>query len=65
MKTIPHQSSYPRVRFPGAYIAARELGVNRTHLHRVLTGERPSKSLAIKWQGWLKRHPEFAKLNQH
>jgi hypothetical protein len=60
----PPQSSSPHVRFPGASIAARELGVHRGHLHRVLTGERKSETLLKRWKAWLAAHPEFARL-QH
>jgi len=63
MKPVaPPQSSGPRVRFPGAAIAARELGVHRGHLHRVLTGERGSKTLMARWRAWLKSNPHFARL---
>lgn len=34
-----------RVRFPGIIEDAQVLGVDRTHLYRVLTGQRPSKRL--------------------
>lgn len=64
MPTAPHQSVSRHVRFPGASIAAAELGVHRGHLHRVLTGERKSASLLARWQQWLQRHPEFARLQR-
>lgn len=60
--TIPHQSR--NANFPGSTIAARELGVERTHLHRVLKGERSSASLVAKWNAWLRKNPEFATLNK-
>jgi len=60
--TTPHQSKGRHVRFPGSAIAAEELGVSRSHLHRVLIGERQSPSLISRWNAWLKRHPEFATL---
>lgn len=60
--TVPHQSL--KARFPGASLAAQDLGVHRGHLHRVLTGERKSHSLIARWNAWLKAHPEFARL-QH
>ena len=63
MAIAPHQSTSRHVRFPGASIAAQELGVHRGHLHRVLTGERQSKQLLARWKSWLKAHPEFAQLN--
>ena len=43
-------------------IAAEELGVSRSHLHRVLVGERKSPPLVARWNSWLKRHPEFANI---
>jgi hypothetical protein len=58
----PHQSKGRHVRFPGSAIAAEELGVSRSHLHRVLSGERDSEPLKGRWNAWLKRHPEFAAL---
>lgn len=64
MTTAPHQSKGRLVRFPGSSIAAADLGVSRQHLHRVLIGERKSTTLLVRWNAWLKRHPEFAKLNQ-
>lgn len=64
MTTTPHQSKGRLVRFPGCSIAAAELGVSRQHLHRVLIGERQSATLIARWNAWLKRHPEFARLNQ-
>lgn len=60
----PHQSGGVNVRFPGSSIAAADLGVSRQHLHRVLIGERQSTTLLAKWNAWLKRHPEFARLNR-
>jgi len=62
---VPHQSTGINVKFPGAYLAAEELGVSRSHLHRVLTGERESQTLISRWQGWLKRHPQFSALQAH
>ena len=64
MKQAPPQSSSPHVRFPGSYLAAADLGVDRTHLHRVLTGERRSESLLARWQQWLRANPEFARLQR-
>lgn len=64
MSNVPHQSLCKRTRFPGAALAARELGVHRGHLHRVLTGERSSLALQARWKAWLATHPEFARL-QH
>jgi len=64
MTYTPHQSKGRHVRFPGSSIAAKDLGVSRTHLHRVLTGDRESASLTSRWRDWLKKHPQFAKL-QH
>lgn len=59
--TIPHQSRRPGTIFPGITRAALELGVHRGHLHRVLTGERKSKTLLTRWHGWLLRNPQFSK----
>jgi hypothetical protein len=60
MKTAPHQSL--NAKYPGSYIASREIGVSRGHLHAVLSGKRTSKSLTAQWQAWLRQHPEFAAL---
>jgi len=60
----PHQSTGINVSRPGITIAAKDLGVSRAHLHRVLTGERESASLTSRWRDWLKSHPQFAKI-QH
>ena len=64
MTSTPHQSKGRLVRFPGASLAAQELGVSRGHLHRVLVGERQSKPLLARWSDWLARNPEFNRL-QH
>lgn len=61
-KKVPHQSGGSNVRFPGATLAAQELGVHRGHLHRVLTGERKSPPLLARWNAWLTRNPQFASL---
>lgn len=61
---VPHQSKGSKTRFPGATRAAADLGVSRAHLHRVLTGERQSAGLLSRWHAWLKRNPEFARLNK-
>jgi hypothetical protein len=60
----PHQSRSRHIRFPGSALAASDLGVSRSHLHRVLRGERDSKPLLSRWNAWLAKHPEFARL-QH
>lgn len=60
---VPKQSRGKQVRYPGSSIAACAMGVDRTHLHRVLTGERQSKSLVARWHAWLKANPEFAALS--
>ncbi len=39
-----------RVKFPGITTAAENLGVERTHLYRVLTGERGSRRLLAAWE---------------
>ena len=62
MKKLPYQSLNSRVRFPGAAIAARDIGVSRAHLHAVLTGQRISRSLEQRWQQWLCEHSEFASI---
>lgn len=64
MTSTPHQSKGRLVRFPGASLAAQELGVSRGHLHRVLVGERKSPPLIVRWNAWLAKHPEFSRL-QH
>jgi hypothetical protein len=64
MTTTPHQSQGRLVRYPGATLAAQELGVSRGHLHRVLIGERKSHVLVSRWHAWLAAHPEFARLQQ-
>ena len=58
----PHQSL--KARFPGISIAATDLGVTRSHLWQVLAGKRESKPLQARWNAWLAKHPEFARL-QH
>jgi hypothetical protein len=63
--TTPHQSCGPLVGFPGSSIAAAEMGISRSHLHRVLKGERKSPSLMARWQTWLNRNPQFAALQPH
>jgi hypothetical protein len=62
MKQVPYQSYNRRVRYPGASIAARDLGVHRGHLHAVLCGTRESRTLQARWNEWLRLHPEFAAL---
>lgn len=64
MTSIPHQSKGPLVRFPGSSAAAADLGVTRGHLHRVLTGERPSPTLITRWNAWLQRNPQFATIQR-
>lgn len=59
--TIPHQSR--GARFPGITLAASDLGVTRTHLWQVLSGNRTSLPLMVRWQEWLASHPEFSGLN--
>lgn len=41
-----------RVRFAGIGEAAQTLGVDRTHLWRVLTGRRRSRSLLARYAAW-------------
>ena len=64
-KPVPHQSRGRHVRFPGASLAAGELGVTRGHLYRVLTGERKSPPLVERWKEWLRRNPQFSNLPPH
>jgi len=61
---MPHQSKGRHVRFPGASLAAADLGVTRGHLHRVLTGERSSPPLMSRWKAWLKKHPSFSRIQK-
>ena len=58
----PHQSAGINVSYPGITLAAKDLKVSRTHLHRVLTGERRSPLLISRWKAWLRNHPSFANL---
>ncbi len=64
MSAAPYQSCSKHVRFPGAAIAARDLGVHRSHLNRVLSGERQSGELLTRWNAWLRSHPEFAAIQK-
>ena len=59
-----HRSKSKIVRHPGSFLAAKDLGVHRAHLHRVLTGERSSPTLLKKWRAWLRANPDFARLNR-
>jgi hypothetical protein len=59
---VPHQSL--KASYPGISLAATELGVTRSHLWQVLSGNRESKPLLVRWAAWLAAHPEFARL-QH
>jgi len=61
---IPTQSRARTTMFPGSSLAARELGVHRSHLHRVLIGDRQSASLMAGWKSWLKRNPQFRQLQK-
>lgn len=61
---LTHQSKYGFVRHPGSYLAAKDLGVHRAHLHAVLSGKRQSHRLMARWQAWLKANPEFARANR-
>jgi hypothetical protein len=62
MKIAPHQSR--NAKYPGSFIASKELGVSRGHLHAVLSGKRVSRSLTEQWHAWLARNPEFAALQK-
>lgn len=46
------QANKRRIRFPGITQAARDLGVTRTHLYYVLTGDRKSPTLLKQWRRW-------------
>ena len=61
---IPTQSRARTTRFPGSSLAAIELGVHRSHLYRVLTGDRQSASLVAGWKAWLSRNPQFRRLQK-
>ena len=61
---VRYQSKARSVLYPGATVASRDLGCHRSHLHRVLSGERRSPELLKKWKNWLKANPGFAKLNR-
>ncbi|MBQ9727337.1 MAG: hypothetical protein IJV65_07515 [Kiritimatiellae bacterium] len=51
MKTgSKHKIARRRTRFPHIGKAAAQLGVERTHLWRVLTGERKSASLLARYE---------------
>lgn len=45
LPATPEETNPKRVRFEGIIADARRLGVDRTHLYRVLTGKRESKEL--------------------
>lgn len=48
--TAKSEKQRRKIRFPGIVAHAEKLGVNRSHLYRVLTGERPSPSLFERFQ---------------
>lgn len=52
------KTSGRRVRFPGLMTAARELGVERSHLYRVLSGQRESRRLMRQYRAWQSRRKE-------
>jgi len=43
--SIPSQSRAKTTVYPGSNLAAEDLGVHRSHLHRVLNGTRQSAAL--------------------
>ena len=43
---------YRRVRFAGICAFAREYGYHYTSVYKHLTGARPSKTMALRWQAW-------------
>jgi hypothetical protein len=48
-----------RTLFPGAKLAAIELGCNPSHLYRVLRGIRQGASLRAKYFAWLANRPDL------
>lgn len=46
------------VRFRGITRAAADLGVERSHLYRVLSGQRESRSLMRRFQEWEKEQAQ-------
>jgi hypothetical protein len=58
----PHQSR--KARFPGITLAATDLKVTRNHLWAVLAMKRESPPLLKRWNAWLERHPEFARIQR-
>lgn len=52
--TTPKSTPKKVTRFPDICLAAKELNVDRTHLFRVLTGERKSVILGKRYQAWCK-----------
>lgn len=58
----PHQSR--NARFPGITLAAADLNVTRNHLWAVLAKKRESQPLLKRWNAWLERHPEFARIQR-
>lgn len=63
-RKIPAQSRARTTVYPGSSLAARDLGVHRSHLHRVLIGQRHSTSLMNEWNAWLTRNPQFRRLQK-
>ncbi|MEO7933228.1 MAG: hypothetical protein ABIT76_08735 [Chthoniobacterales bacterium] len=55
----PYNCKNPR--FPGILRAARELDVDRTHLYRVLLGQRVSHSLTARYHAFVKSQKGAAK----
>ena len=46
------EPAFRRVRFPGITRFATEYGYNYVSVYRHLTGERPSMTIARKWDAW-------------
>ena len=61
-RKIPAQSRAKTTVYPGSNLAAKDFGVHRSHLHRVLNGTRKSAALLRRWQEWMQQHPQFSAL---
>lgn len=54
LATDLHRTRIRAVRFPGLVAFCREQEVDRTHAYRVLSGERQSRRLLLRFRDWLK-----------
>ena len=53
MDTQPKEKTvYRRIRFAGICAFAKVYGYNYTSVYKHLTGERPSMTIARKWDAW-------------